>query len=112
MCNRLGNVIKLHSIYSQSPINIDSDAWTSQDCDRFYSYSLKDLQIEKELPVSDGKINWNLLFLRHYESKTANDKIAANGEFFRNLDKLLEKVTDHKDDILAAVSRTNIAAFG
>lgn len=113
MCERLGNILKIHTLYPNDPINISSKLIAFYDCDRFYYPGLEEIgQFKIYSNTNGGEIDWNSLFLASIESRDINQTFADQKKFSKNYFKLQTKIMDHKDNILAAISSSNIAAFG
>ena len=112
MCDRLGNILNIHEIYPDDPININPQINTYFDCNRFYVPGLEKLeQIKFNYNATDRNIDWNALFLSSFESRIINQTFEDQKKFTVNYFKLHKKIMDHKDDILVAVSNSHITAF-
>ena len=106
-------------MYSTQPLNIDPDVMEAYNCDRYSVSALQNsTHLKKVFPLKDGEINWNVtakddekdgefnwnaLFLRHYTSKTPEERTAANTEFSKNYEKLEKRINDDKDKLLTEV---------
>ena len=113
MCVRLDNILNIHTLYPNDPININPKNIAFYDCDRVFLPNQEEIrQFEKYSKVKVGDIDWNALFLSFWESREINQAYEDQKKFAENYFKLLKKIKEHKDDILAAISNSNIAIFG